>query len=319
MPGINVLIKGLNKVVNFPENTSMETIERSIKGGWDQVESMSGLPMDAASKLEREKYLGWNPNDDVYFHSSHNEKITEIHEGDRFGGVFALPGYSAEYGDIVTKFKVKPEDIAEDSDISKYIQENAEEVLDMAPWLRDRIESVDDLEDWVGRFENIPDDVVTDSYADLQRLRGQIAKASGFSATRIDDEFEGDTVMLLGGKGVRSIDAEFNPVNRNSGNLLGSLAGGAVGVGALSQSGESEAAQSSNRLLQEGLIDQKSKAFNTPSPALNKLGLWLQRGPQSLVAEGVGRGIETLSLGRENELTDEEIRKRAIGVGLDFL
>ena len=60
MPGIKVLIKGLNKVIDFPANTAMPDIEKHIKGNWSSVEEMSGLPMDTASRMERAKHLGFS-------------------------------------------------------------------------------------------------------------------------------------------------------------------------------------------------------------------------------------------------------------------
>ena len=58
MPVIKVLIKGLNKIIEFPTNTPMPDIERHIQGNWSSVEEMSGLPMDKASRMERAKYMG---------------------------------------------------------------------------------------------------------------------------------------------------------------------------------------------------------------------------------------------------------------------
>jgi len=67
--GISVLIKGLNKTIDFPSDTPMEAIEQSIKGNWSDVEKMSGLPMDQASRMERAKYLGFDV-DRPLFHGS---------------------------------------------------------------------------------------------------------------------------------------------------------------------------------------------------------------------------------------------------------
>ena len=67
--GIRVLIKGMNKVVSFPAETKMEVIETSIKGNWANVEKMSGLPMDTASRMERAKFLGFDV-DKTYYHGS---------------------------------------------------------------------------------------------------------------------------------------------------------------------------------------------------------------------------------------------------------
>ena len=72
MPGIKVLIKGLNKVIDFPSATKMADIEKHIKGNWSQVEEMSGLPMDKASRMERAKFMGFNPDQTVYHGTNAN-------------------------------------------------------------------------------------------------------------------------------------------------------------------------------------------------------------------------------------------------------
>jgi len=57
--GIRVLIKGLDKVIEFPTNTKLPDIENSIKVNWNEVESLTGLPMDKASRMERANRLGF--------------------------------------------------------------------------------------------------------------------------------------------------------------------------------------------------------------------------------------------------------------------
>ena len=60
MPGVKVLIKGLNKVIDFPVGSKMDDIGKHIQGNWSSVEEMSGLPMDAVSRKERAQYLGFS-------------------------------------------------------------------------------------------------------------------------------------------------------------------------------------------------------------------------------------------------------------------
>ena len=67
--GLKVLIKGLGKVIDFPTDTPMEVIEKSIKGNWADVESISGLPMDTASRMDRARYLGFDV-DQTYYHGT---------------------------------------------------------------------------------------------------------------------------------------------------------------------------------------------------------------------------------------------------------
>jgi GNAT superfamily N-acetyltransferase len=177
-----------------------------------------GLDMSTAARLKRAEEMGFD-TDTIWYHTSKEEEvITSIGENTgRFGGIFALPGYSAEYGETTSKFYLKSESIAEDSDIEALVYEHEKDLLSDYEWLTDDIDS---MAEWVGRFENIPADVVDDSYADLQRIRGELARKGGFSATTIDDEFDGDTVLILGGEGVRSVNAAFDPDFKESSDLL---------------------------------------------------------------------------------------------------
>ena len=69
MPGVKVLIKGLNKVIDFPVGSKMDDIGKHIQGNWSSVEEMSGLPMDKASRMERAKYMGFDV-DNKMFHGT---------------------------------------------------------------------------------------------------------------------------------------------------------------------------------------------------------------------------------------------------------
>ena len=347
MPALKVLIKGLNKVVEFPADTPMEAIESSIKGGWNDIESISGLPMDTASRMERAKFLGFDP-DSMFTHEhgyrnpTPEYEIQDIRAGDDtvFDGLFTFGKEPIDLDNpSKNKFLAKKHADHRDFDDAAYKgRDKVDKVLgeelhgfdDMTSEQKGTIRSIvreeESIEDYIDYSDfSLPEWMDEALYVDtdtasweMQRIRGRVAKDLGFDAVDMKDE-TGISTLMLDTNGVRNVNASFNPVNKSGKGLLASVAGGAVGLGALAQSDKSAASQSASRLLQEGLIDQKSKAFNIPSPALNRLGLFLQRGPQSLVAEGIGRGIETLSLGRENELTPEEIRKRAIGVALDFL
>jgi len=306
MPGLlRVLVKGMDKVIEFPTDTPMELIESSIKGGWNDIESIAGLPMDTASRMERAKFLGFDP-DQSFFHGTKEA------------------GFDAFDPEFVGKnFNMDDQGFFFSSDIRSAREAGSETKEVLLPKNAKTINVGD--EDPTSFFDSLEDNFPGGKAGFFEEMR------EGGDDLIFDQLEEGaDTVLFKNNKGeitavstdpskIRDVAAAFDPSKKGSSRLLASVAGGAVGLGALAQSDESEASQSANRLLQEGLIDQKSKAWNIPSPALNKLGLWLQRGPQSLMAEGVGRGIETLSLGRENELTDEEIRKRAIDVGLNFL
>ncbi len=323
MPGINVLIKGLNKVVNFPENTPMETIEQSIKGGWDQVEKVSGLPMDYESRMARAKYLGWDV-DDIYTHGSPEKEINEIKKGTLFDGIFASSGSESNHGGryqhtfISRNGKVAGNGDA-DFDYEKAMDTIKSEYPGETEEFYDEIYTAaaeDKFNPWDGNpLEAHGFDDPGDASWEAQRIRGKIASEQGFDVVAMSDE-HGTSYLIPHGSKARNINAEFNPANRNSGNLLGGLAGGAVGLGALSQSGESEAAQSVNRLLS---TPNQSSAYPIEHSMLNKLGVKMQETPQSYFVGGIGKALETISTGRHNELTDESIRKIAIDTALDAI
>jgi len=117
MPGLKVLIKGMNKVIEFPTDTPMEVIEQSIKGGWNEIESISGLPMDTASRMERAKYLGFDP-DDITF-SGGSEQVEKIRGGELFNGIFGSHDENvAESFGEVTELLVRPNKLLSHSELN---------------------------------------------------------------------------------------------------------------------------------------------------------------------------------------------------------
>ncbi len=332
MPGLKVLIKGMNKVIEFPTDTPMEVIEQSIKGGWNEIESISGLPMDTASRMERAKYLGFDP-DDITF-SGGSEQVEKIRGGELFNGIFGSHDENvAESFGEVTELLVRPNKLLSHSELNYRSDPDIIEktIRDFSG--RDLTDNeYDEVFEAVvsdrGLFESDLDDAaIKDIFFESdrgradwegQRLRGEIARNLGFDAVEMNDE-TGVSILMLADKPIRRVDAAFNPAKKGSSDLLASVAGGAVGIGALTQSDESAAAQSVNRLLKEGKAGQESKVWPIVHPTLHKIGMKLQESPQDMMAGGVGRLLEMMATGRENELTDESIRKIAIDVGLDFL
>lgn len=343
---LKVFIKGLDKVVEFPDGTSMEAIERSIKGGWNYIESISGLPMDTASRMERAKYLGFDPgnmftHEHGYRNPTPEYQIQEIRAGDdtAFDGIFTFGKEPTDFDNpSVNKFFTKSHADHRDFDDAAFKgRAKVDEILgdelygfddmtsDQKKIIRNIITEEESIEDYINYNDfSLPEwmdealfvDVDTASW-EMQRIRGRVAKGLGFDAVDMKDE-TGISTLLLDTGGVRNVDASFNPANKSGKELLTSVAGGAVGIGALGQSDESAASQSVDRLLQEGLAG-KSKAWSIQHPTLHKIGMKLQESPQNMMAGGVGKMLELMATGRENELTDESIRKIAIDVGLDFL
>ena len=84
-------------------------------------------------------------------------------------------------------------------------------VDDNLHWLKDDYTN-EEIQGFITTFDDIPSDLIENDYAELQKARGRLAKAMGYSAVRQRDEFD-NTVQLLGGDGIRSINADFNPAD----------------------------------------------------------------------------------------------------------
>jgi hypothetical protein len=309
MPTVKVFLKGVSKALEFPESTKMEAIEKVV-GNWDNVADVKDLPMDTASRMDRARYLGFDVDSTLYHGTPDARGIWA--EG------FSKKG-SAGLGPDKPLFFSRDKDLAKTyaDDARAFDYQRAEpEVIEVFS----NAGNTKDL-DWGGSA--FRENSVFGGKKDLHHSI-DAAKAEGFDSvdvSNIRDTYRAggppsNVYVVFDPKNMRSTNATFNPAKKESSNLLASLAGGAVGAGALSAN-DVEAA--TNRLLELGKIKQESRVYNIPHPTLNKLGLFLQRGPQSFFTEGVGRGLETLSYGRQNELTDEERRRRAIAVALDFL
>ena len=324
MPAIKVFLKGVSKALEFPESTKMEAIEKVV-GSWDNVTDIKDLPMDTASRMERAEYLGYDLGAPLE-HSSLGgpfQGFEEVGMKGNFDGVFASPAYSLKGADESYTFVGR--NIADEGDADLDYDKAIETLKREYPGESE--DFYDDLYDASAgdRFDPWDENILGkhgyepgEASWEAQRLRGRIARDQGYDAVAMDDEF-GVSYLIPAGSKARRVEAAFNPAKKESRNLLASLASGSVGLGALSRGNEGVASESANRLLELGRQRHKSRAYNIPHPALNRLGLLLQRGPQSFFTEGIGRGLETLSYGRQNELTDEEIMRRAIAVALDFL
>lgn len=98
MPGVKVLIKGLNKVIEFPPDVPMQEIEKAIKGNWDSVAEIKGLPIDKKSRMERAKYLGFDESNTVFhgtrqtFDSFKSDKPTYFAPDPGLSNTFARMG-----------------------------------------------------------------------------------------------------------------------------------------------------------------------------------------------------------------------------------
>ena len=104
--GIRVLIKGLDKVIEFPTNTKLPDIEKSIKVNWNEVESLSGLPMDTASRMERAQHLGFDVDKTVFHGTTADfpEFIAGGKDGTTAGELYGKGIYTSRNPDVADSF-----------------------------------------------------------------------------------------------------------------------------------------------------------------------------------------------------------------------
>lgn len=305
MPGIKVLIKGLNKVIDFPANTAMPDIEKHIKGNWSSVEEMSGLPMDTASRMERAKYMGFDPSQ-TFIHDAgyripnpSDKPIDEILVGDNvtaFDGLFSAKTptdlSSKNLNDFIAKKHMNHSEFKkrykENSDGVWDILREESELLDEADLTKEQMSVIDELitedkklEDLINIDEGVFDvpewieEAVGGGAADdvvweLQRLRGRVAKGFDVDAVNMRDE-TGISTLLLDTDGVRNINAAFNPANKDSANLLAGGAAAAVGLGLAGQSEESEAGVVGSIAKEMKRLHPNIKSFITESDGVATL------------------------------------------------
>lgn len=218
--GISVLIKGLDKVIEFPTDTKLLDIENSIKVNWNEVESISGLPMDTASRMERAKHLGFDPNK-KFFHGTPDADFDEF-DANKIGQNFEMDEQGFFFSDDVRSAREAGMEI--------------KEVLLPKEGLK--IDAGD--EDPTTFFD------IQDKDAFFEGLQ-----AEGIDTAFITNDLGETTAISINPEKIRSIDAEFNPTKSASGNLLASAApaaAGLAGIGGILQPDSAAAGQ------QEGII-----------------------------------------------------------------
>lgn len=350
---IKVLVKGLNKVIEFPTNTKMEDIATSIKGGWSSIEEMSGLPMDAVSRAERAKYLGFD-TETILTHGSPDKVINEIRKGNgdpfnKFDGLFASKGDISEYGGAFQHSFITQRPIAGIGDTDIDYDQAMDFIKKQFPDADE--DELDDLYKVIAEDKNVFDmdnnplerfgfDDLGEASWEGQRLRGQMASEQGFDAISMSDEF-GESFLIPSGSRVRNIDAEFNPAKKDSPKLLAGIGAGAIGLNSVSPNEAQASAQKSfiDSMLSTGtpsevissapFIDQMSLpqkfradigGFESPSsPAfINEAGASLKKLELPIIGnplEGVADYLENFGY---RDSTEERL-KRAASAGLDLI
>ena len=209
--------------------------------------------MSLEARMQRAKEIGFNTDNKFIHENPYDKKIDTIEVDTEFGGIFALPEKTggANYYKNKEIYIIKG-DPATRSDLVNYIDDNYDESVRFINSLVNRDwlpednqdlsdEAIDAALEIVSKentnFHNMDESVMMEIEAifrtsniydgnffkAMQKNRGLFAKLAGFNAVEIYDEFEGDTILLLPGNGVRSINAAFDPDLADSGNLLFSM------------------------------------------------------------------------------------------------
>jgi len=289
MPGVKVLIKGLNKVIDFPAGSKMDDIGKHIQGNWSSVEEMSGLPMDASSRMERAKYLGFDV-ETILTHGSPDEVITEIRKGNgdpfnKFDGLFANKGEVSEYGGKFQHSFIPERPIAGSGDIDIDYDQAMDFIKKQFPDADE--DELDDLYKIIAEDKDVFDmdnnplerfgfDDLGEASWEGQRLRGQLANSQGFDAISMSDEF-GESFLIPAGSKARNINATFDPSKKGSGNLLAGVGGAAVGVSAMSPEQAQARQQAQKSFIESMLSDQSLESlpsFTTATaPSIDQMKL----------------------------------------------
>ena len=230
---IKVFVKGLGKVA-FPEGTAPNVMSDAIS---------KQLDMSEAARFGRAKEQGFNI-DDTYIHNTQNIKHDFDFDPSRRGDMTLSnansPGVAMTslVGDFFNKgaddlyrkagstgeanIPVKlpgDDDLYDAGSLAEFADElENHAVYDMGiDW--DKVQNPEDLyEDYLP---------VAKSY--VEKLESKGYKGVSFA----DEEYGGKSIAIFQPKNVRSIHAAFDPAKKGSSNLLASVAGGAVGLGAL--------------------------------------------------------------------------------------
>jgi hypothetical protein len=184
-----------------------------------------------AERMARAAEQGWNVAD-TYTHSGGD--IKTINKGGLFDGIFASQGDESlhGFGDVDTTMIMR-RPVAGRGDFDLDYDQAIKTIKSEYPSATD--DEVDAIYELAARDKNIFDADINPfesrGFSDLgeasweaQRIRGRIAADQGFDAIAMSDE-HGTSYLVPSGSQARSINADFNPANRESSNLLASVAG----------------------------------------------------------------------------------------------
>ena len=193
-----------------------------------------GLAPDNTA-MDRARALGFDV-DTIYTHRSRNtpDYFQEINPKKDFGGIFSLANDDAgeRYGKYKHEFLLKG-DIASniaDEYSDSLLKKNFKEIvghnsskkissddMDMIRYVLDNQSVYIDNPDKLYELFNAFDDV--EAFKSMQKTIGELSRRKGYGAVKMEDEF-GDSTMLLHGNKVRYKNAAFDPMKKESSNLL---------------------------------------------------------------------------------------------------
>lgn len=314
---IKVLIKGLNKVMEFPSNTALPDIEKAIKVNWSQVEEMSGLPMDTASRMARAEHLGFD-TERVIFSGTFGDAAKEIvpygerrSGGNLFGGVFGSfdEDVALGHGDTLQRFVTKNhashddfrhavfyddadsaiadsrfrDILSEHKDSSNITNDEVDELLDFTMGEK----HIEQIEPDMGfeRFNEIMGvdlkagdfERLSDQGWDFQGLKGELARRMDYDSVGMPDE-HGESVLVLT---ARAITDQFNPQKIKKASALAS-AGAVAATLAPGVSAAQTLAQTSfiEKMLEDRSLESLPSFTATRAPFIDQSKIPAQFRPE---------------------------------------
>jgi hypothetical protein len=213
MPQYNEAVKGQTQKQNPPsfEQWKAANVPQKQATNYPQEEALrlaqqrAALPIEQGglglpannTAAERAAAMGFDLNNN-YVHST-SKPFNKIKEREKFSGIFTLPNYSANYGNVDMPLVARGE-IASNSDL-RNLSKNPSKQNQRA------------IDQELPRNITDPGDIA-DAMVEMQRRRNELARKLGYSGVEMNDEF-GDTISLVSPDNVRSRFAAFDPFRRD--------------------------------------------------------------------------------------------------------
>ena len=214
----------------------------------------------------------------VFFNYGSKE-LSEINAGGRFGGLFVIPHQEAKgYGPVETQLYLKGP-VADSPDLKQFLNEQdddglsalrsvigvefGEDALDeaRAAVAKEEFDDRSDLAQEIGAVD------IADMTREMQKARGRLAKIAGFGSVRIEDEFNGDSVLIVDGQYAKSVTGNNGDFSRTNPSILMSMA---LDSGSL-PSAFRNAGMIEGAYMGDGVLYLVADAFSSPVRVLKVL------------------------------------------------